>query len=94
MVQGSVRESASRRQGAMFEFFQRHPRTVGETYLEHLVVAATFGVLMIGGGLACLVHAVIPDVFEHTGSRVIGMLNTRMVTNRHRRRPVDIDYAI
>ena len=78
----------------MFEFFQRHPRSVGETYLEHMVMATTFGVLMIGGGLACLIHAVLPEVFEHTASRVIAILNARMVTNRNRRRPVDIDYAI
>jgi hypothetical protein len=77
----------------MFEFFQKHPRSVGETYLEHMAVATTFGVLMIVGGLACLVHAIFPELFVTTASRVIGLLHTRMVTNR-RRKPVEIDYAI
>lgn len=77
----------------MLEFFQRHPRSVGESYIEHMVVATTFGVLMIMGGLACLVHAIFPQFFVTTASRVISLLHTRMVTNR-RRKPVDIDYAI
>jgi hypothetical protein len=78
----------------MFEFFVKHPRSVGETYLEHLVVAASFGLMMIAGGLACLVHAIVPAAFEHTASRMISALNTRMVTNRRRRGNVDLDYAI
>lgn len=78
----------------MFEFFLKHPRSVGETYLEHLVVAASFGLMMMAGGLACLVHAIVPAAFEHTASRMISALNTRMVTNRRRRGNVELDYAI
>ncbi|MEQ1755409.1 MAG: DUF6356 family protein [Micropepsaceae bacterium] len=79
----------------MIEFFQRHPRSVGETYFEHMAVAANFGVLMVVGGLACLVHALIPALFEFTASRVIATLYTRMVSKR-RRRPeaMELDYAI
>ena len=79
----------------MLEFFQRHPRTVGETYWEHFSVAASFGAAMILGGIACLIHAVFPAWFEFTASRVILQLYTRMLTNR-RRKPgaVDLDYAI
>ena len=80
---------------AMLEFFQRHPRSVGETYFEHMGVATSFGVLMVVGGMACLVHAIIPAWFEHTASRVIATLYTRMVSKR-RRRPdtMELDYAI
>jgi len=79
----------------MLEFFTKHPRTVGETYLEHMEMAAGFGVAMIMGGLACLVHAVLPACFETTGSRMIQRLHARMVLNR-RKAPAasELDYAI
>ena len=64
--------------------FTEHPESVGETYGEHLLEAAGFGTRMILGGLACLVHAVLPFLFGHTGSRAIVDLNERMVTKRAR----------
>lgn len=79
----------------MFEFFTRHPRSVGETYVEHMEMAAGFGVAMIVGGLACLVHALVPAWFERTGSRIISHLHTRMVVSRRRSgTAIEIDYAI
>ena len=62
--------------------FTEHPASVGENYVEHLRHAAGFAVSMIGGGLAVLVHAVLPFLFVKTGSGIIADLNTRMVTNR------------
>jgi len=67
------------------EAFTAHPRSVDETYLEHLEAAAGFGITMVGAGLACLVHAAFPFLFVHTGSRAIGSLNERMITHRRRR---------
>jgi hypothetical protein len=68
--------------------FTEHPASVGEHYLEHLWHSSGFAVNMIGGGLACLVHAILPFMFTHTGSGVIASLNTKMVTNRDHRRSV------
>lgn len=71
--------------------FTDHPASVGETYAEHLAMASGFGVSMILGGLACLVHGVLPFLFVKTGSRTIDGLHRRMVTNRvrsHRTLPV------
>jgi putative acetyltransferase len=62
--------------------FTAHPASVGESYLQHLRHAAGFATSMISGGLAVLVHAVLPFLFAKTGSGVIADLNTRMVTNR------------
>ena len=64
------------------ELFTEHPASVGETYGEHMSRAAGFGVRMMLGGLACMVHAVLPFLFERTGSRAIAELNDRMVINR------------
>jgi len=64
--------------------FTEHPASVGETYFEHLRHATGFAISMLRGGLACLVHAVLPFLFTHTGSGVVADLNTRMITNRRR----------
>jgi hypothetical protein len=62
--------------------FTEHPASVGETYLQHLAQAASFSLRLIGGGVACLVHAVLPFLFTRTGSRVVVTLHERMVLNR------------
>jgi len=64
--------------------FTSHPASVGETYTEHMAVAASFGGTMILAGLACLVHAVLPFLFVRTGSAAITQLHERMVLHRRR----------
>lgn len=65
--------------------FTEHPRQVGESYLEHLGVAAAFGGQMIVGGIACLIHGVLPFLCTTSGSRTIASLHRRMVMGRRRR---------
>lgn len=62
--------------------FVDHPASVGESYLEHMGVAASFGGAMFLGSLACFVHAVFPGLCVKTGSGVITDLHHRMVTHR------------
>jgi hypothetical protein len=69
------------------QLFTRHPASVGETYLQHLRAAATFGLGMLAGGLACVVHAVLPFLFERTASRYIEQLYQQMVLSRATPRP-------
>lgn len=64
--------------------FLRHPRTVGESYGQHLVHAAGFSLAMFVGAVACLVHALIPALCVSTGSAIITRLHDRMVRNRTR----------
>lgn len=67
------------------DLFTRHPATVGESYGEHFVAATGFGLRMLLGAAACLVHAVLPFLFVKTGSDIIRTLNDRMVVNRRRK---------
>ena len=62
--------------------FTEHPATVGESYGQHLGHASRFGFRMILGGLACLVHGLLPFLFVRTGSATINELHARMVTHR------------
>ena len=66
--------------------FREHPKSVGESYLEHLFQASYFGVRMLAAGLACLVHAVLPFLFKTTGRTVISELHTKMVLHRAKHR--------
>lgn len=81
----------------LHKLFLDHPRSVGETYAEHCAAALGFAVRMIAGGVACLVHAFLPFLFERTASTVVVALHERLV-HRWRghaasTRP-EIDYAI
>ncbi|MFQ5974207.1 MAG: DUF6356 family protein, partial [Alphaproteobacteria bacterium] len=60
------------------------PASVGENYLEHLWAALSFAILMLAGGCACTVHALLPFAFQRTGSGIIASLHDRMVVNRQR----------
>lgn len=64
--------------------FTDHPATVGETYWQHLASAWGFSWRMMLASLACLIHALLPFLFEKTGSQAITRLHDRMVVNRHR----------
>jgi len=83
LLRDRIANNASVGDGTMQRLsFTAHPASVGESYLQHLHHAAGFAASMIKGGLAVLVHAVLPFLFVKTGSGVIADLNTRMVTNR------------
>jgi hypothetical protein len=62
--------------------FLDHPRSVDETYREHLRFAGSFGLTMIGGGIAALVHGLVPALFSKTGSRALLRLNARLEESR------------
>ena len=66
----------------MKRLFTDHPATVGESYTEHMGMACRFAGHMLLGGVACLVHALLPFLFVKTGSAIITELHCRMVTSR------------
>jgi hypothetical protein len=55
--------------------FTDHPREVGESYGEHLATAGRFGLRMIGGGLACVIHGFLPFLFVNKGSATVKELH-------------------
>lgn len=64
--------------------FFDHPHRVGETYLEHMGVALSFGFTLIMAGLACMAHAFVPCLFETTASRCIKRLHARLIADPRR----------
>jgi Family of unknown function (DUF6356) len=55
----------------MRNIFTRHPSTMNETYFEHLANAGLFGVKMLIGGMACIIHAIFPFLFAKTGTNLL-----------------------
>ena len=62
--------------------FNAHPSTVGETYFGHARFAFSFAGWLLLAGLAALIHAILPFMFETTSSKTITKLYNRM-HNRH-----------
>jgi len=52
-----------------------HLDAVGEDYAEHRRFAFGFGWAMVTGGLACMVHGLVPALFTDTGSRTVRRLH-------------------
>jgi hypothetical protein len=64
--------------------FTAHPRSVGETYLEHGLFACRYGARMTAGGVAALLHGVFPFLFQATGSRITRELAASLEESRAR----------
>lgn len=62
--------------------FTDHPARVGESYGEHFVAAAGFGLTMVIAGLACVLHGLLPFVFTTTGSDAVRALHESMCRKR------------
>jgi hypothetical protein len=60
------------------KLFTAHPQSIGETYAQHARTALSFGWRMVIGGLACIVHAMVPGLFVKTASRTVVQLDAEM----------------
>lgn len=58
--------------------FTEHPRSLGMSWWGHGVGAVKIGLTMIGAGLACLIHAIVPGWFTETAGRTVVRLHSHM----------------
>jgi hypothetical protein len=73
--------------------FLSHPQAVDESYGEHFLFALGFAARLLGAGLAALVHAVIPCLFETTASRMIREMHDRIANRAHVLQPAALQPA-
>ena len=59
-------------------YFLDHPRSLGMSWARHGGGALRIGARMIGAGLACIVHAVVPGLFTETAGRTVDALHRQM----------------
>lgn len=57
--------------------FLDHPRSVDESYLQHMAFALGFSARLFAAALAALVHAFLPAAFERTASAIVAQLYQR-----------------
>lgn len=70
------------RAGIADRLFFEHPRSLGMTWAGHGIGAVAIGARLVGAGIACLVHAVVPGLFTQTAGRTV----TRMYDHMARRK--------
>lgn len=71
-----------------------HPRSVGESYAEHAGIAARFGAAMVTGGVKCLIHAVVPALFDRSASDCVARLDGELTRRRAASADSCPDYVI
>ena len=66
----------------MNNIFTKHPKEVGETYLQHLYHAMSFSCLLLSLSLKALVHAFLPFCYETAVSDRVKTLSEGMQKRR------------
>jgi len=56
------------------KLFTDHPNSVGETYIQHMRIAATLSIKLSMASLAQLVHAIFPFVRPPCGTDICSMV--------------------
>ena len=70
-------------QATLQRLFLSHPESVNESYGEHFLFALGFALRLFGAGLAALVHAIVPCLFEATASRMIREMHAKITSRAH-----------
>ena len=68
-----------RKKSILRNVFAEHPSNIGETYTQHMRIALGYGLRLCIAGLACVVHAIIPFLFQETASSTIKALHNEFL---------------
>ena len=60
--------------------FVDHPKSVKETYFQHMRVAGWFASRLLAASCAALIHAIIPCLFEKTAGRMIEQMYAQITS--------------
>ena len=60
--------------------FVDHPKSVDQTYIQHMCVAGWFFSRLLAASCVALIHAMIPCLFEKTAGRMIEEMYARITT--------------
>jgi len=78
----ATQQEIDERGGLADRLFLQHPRSLGMSWARHGVGAIVIGGKLVGAGLACLVHAVVPGVFTQTAGRTVTHMYDHMTRRR------------
>ena len=66
----------------MNNIFTKHPKEVGESYIQHFFKALSFSGLLFSLGFKALIHALLPFCYETAVSDRVKTLNAGMQKRR------------
>jgi len=78
----ATKQAEADRGGIVNRMFLEHPRSLGMSWAGHGAGAVVISARLVGAGLACLVHAVVPGVFTQTAGKTV----TDMYDHMNKRR--------
>ena len=71
------------------KIFFEHPNSVGESYTEHQTFALDVSFQLFIAAFACLIHALVPALFERTASTIVNEVYSIMQKKRAPRGPLE-----
>ena len=82
MATGQHSSEQPDRSGVLGRMFADHPRSLGMSWASHGVGAVKISAELIGAGLACLVHAIVPGWFTQTAGKTVERMYDHMVKRK------------
>lgn len=58
--------------------FSQHPKSIGESYFEHMRHALSYAFWLLLAGISCLLHAIFPFLFQNVASDCIVRLVNKL----------------
>ena len=68
--------------GLTSRLFVHHPKSLGMNWASHGAGAVRIGRQLLGAGLACMVHAVVPGWFSQTAGRTVARIHDDMIRRK------------
>ena len=68
--------------GLIRRLFTDHPRSLGMSWAGHGIGAVKIGAELVGAGVACIVHAVVPGWFTQTAGQTVERMHDHMVKRK------------
>ena len=78
----ATQRTAGHRSGLAGRLFLEHPRSLGMSWAAHGIGALAIGARLVGAGVACIIHAVVPAVFTQTAGKTISDMHDHMTRRK------------
>ena len=78
----ATNQSETEHGGMADRMFLEHPRSLGMSWAEHGVGAVRIGAQLVGAGIACMVHALVPGWFTETAGKTITGMHAHMMNRK------------
>jgi hypothetical protein len=78
----ATQRTSGERRGLAGRLFVEHPRSLGMSWAGPGVGALAIGARLVGAGLACIVHAVVPGIFTQTAGKTVSRMYDHMTRRR------------